>query len=261
MSVGVFDSGVGGLTVFRSVSAAFPELDLYYLGDTARVPYGNRSRETIIRYSMECAGHLINECGCSAVIVACNTASSFALEVLRERFSIPVLGVVRPGASRALSLSSAGRIGVIGTRATVRSSSYRNTLNEMNGRELDIIEKACPLFVPLVEEMLVEGEIPKLVVNSYLDEMVNDRGIDTLILGCTHYPVLKPLIQDIYPELRIVDSSEVIIEHMREAGLNGSEKGVRRLLVTDESPAFELLRNELAGDAETELIRLAQNIY
>ncbi|QAR32392.1 glutamate racemase [Geovibrio thiophilus] len=255
MAIGVFDSGIGGLTVFKSIAEHFPALDIYYLGDTARVPYGGKSRETIISYSLECAEYLITKCGAEAIVIACNTASSYAVDIISEKFHVPVTGVVLPGAEQALRVSKKGKIGVIGTRATIRSGSYRAALETMSEIELDIYENACPLFVPIVEEMMTESPIAELAVKMYLEEL-SKKGIDTLVLGCTHYPLLKNTITRLYPQFSIVDSSEVIIEHLIRSGLNTSGKSVRKLFFTDESPAMEILRNELASGAPAEIISL-----
>lgn len=256
MAIGIFDSGVGGLTVFSSVAKAFSDTDIYYLGDTARVPYGNRSEDTIITYSLECADYLVNNFRIDALVVACNTASSFAMDAVRERFDLPVIGVVRPGAEKALRVTKSGRIAVIGTRATVRSASYAKMLKSLAAeRDIEVVQKACPLFVPLVEEMLVDGEIADKAVRMYLDGLINS-GADTLILGCTHYPVLKPLIQKIYPEINIVDSSEVVVENISELNIFQREEGVRKIFVTDESPAFDTLKNVLAGGCSAEKAKL-----
>jgi glutamate racemase len=255
MAIGIFDSGVGGLTVFNSISSRFPKLDIYYLGDTARVPYGSRSQETIIGYSLECAGYLVSNFNVDSIVIACNTASSYAVEAIEKKFVLPVTGVVLPGAEQALKVSKTGRIGVIGTRATVRSGSYRKALELLADRPLAIFEKACPLFVPIVEEMMADTQIAELTVKNYLNELA-EKDIDTLILGCTHYPVLKPLISKLYPDFNIVDSAQVIIEHLEHCGINFEETGIRKLFVTDESPAFEQLKNELAGGAPTERISL-----
>lgn len=256
MAIGVFDSGVGGLTVFSSLAKNFPKLDMYYLGDTARVPYGSRSKDTIIRYSLECAEYLISNFSIEALVVACNTASSYALDVLRHAYGIPVIGVVEPGAEKALSVSESGKIGVIGTRGTIRSGSYRAMLeSKCKNDSLEIYEKACPLFVPLVEEMMIDNDIARLTVKNYLDSLT-DSGIDTLILGCTHYPVLKNLIKDIYPAIKVVDSSEVILEYVKALPINFMEYGNRNIFVTDESPAFETLKNVLVGGTPIKLATL-----
>ena len=240
MAIGIFDSGVGGLTVFREIVNEYPETDIYYLGDTARVPYGNKSKETIIRYSLEC-GEYLKSLNIDVLVIACNTASSYALPILKKYFDIPTLGVVLPGVKTALKKTKNKKIGVVGTLATIRSNSYKNMLlNEDNS--LKIYQKPCPLFVPLVEEGMIDNEIAKLVVKEYLDEIVS-KGIDTLILGCTHYPLLKKTIQELYPKLNIVDSSKATAEFLKEIYKPVKESGIRKIFITDENQNFIKLKN------------------
>lgn len=203
MKIGVFDSGVGGLTVLSELRRLYPSVDLVYLGDTARVPYGNRSKETIVRYSLECASFFA-KLGIELLVVACNSASACALDDLRRALSIPVFGVIEPGVKMALELAKEGPIGVIGTRATISSGVYRRLLQSA-GKE--VFEKSCPLFVPLVEEGLFNGPIAKAVVEMYLSDLKQSK-IKAIILACTHYPLLKSAIQDFLGlEVSIVDSA------------------------------------------------------
>ncbi len=208
MKVGVFDSGVGGLTVLRAIKEKFPNLDLYYLGDTARVPYGSKSPETVVRYSLDCA-EFLSERSVDVLVVACNTASSYALDVLRNTLPIPVVGVVEPGVKKALSVTK-GKVGVIGTSATIRSGAYQRKLRDAG---VEVLSRACPLFVPLVEEGLVEGDIAERVVKLYLEEF-REGKVDTLILGCTHYPLLKDTIQKFLGNVNVVDSSDAVAEEL-----------------------------------------------
>ncbi|NPA58719.1 MAG: glutamate racemase [Aquificae bacterium] len=253
MSIGIFDSGIGGLTVFREIAREFPLTDIYYFGDTARVPYGNKSRETVIRYSTEAANYL-KGFGIEALIIACNTASSYAGELLKSQMDIPVIGVIEPGVEMALRYTENGKVGVIGTQATVRSNAYRKLL-EKSG--IQVFQKPCPLFVPLVEEGMVEGEIPRLVVKQYLQELV-DSGIDTLILGCTHYPLLKDTIKQLYPHLKIVDSSQAIADFLHREGLRFTGEGKRRIFITDESESFEKFKKMLVGNIPLEKVELSE---
>ncbi|MEJ5339847.1 MAG: glutamate racemase [Aquificaceae bacterium] len=243
MKIGVFDSGVGGLTVLKALRDIYPEVDFVYLGDTARVPYGNKSSQTVIRYSLEGAEFLLSE-GIDLLVVACNTASSYALDVLRETLPIPVFGVIEPGVRRALSSTRNRRVGVIGTRATVSSGAYRRLL-EAGG--VEVFQKACPLFVPLVEEGVLEGEIAKRVVAHYLEEL-RDKGVDTLILGCTHYPLLKPLIEEFMGgSVRVVDSAEsTALEVMPYVNRTGSSN--LSLYFTDHSPSLDFLVELILGE-------------
>ncbi|MDQ7037836.1 MAG: glutamate racemase [Aquificota bacterium] len=241
MKVGVFDSGVGGLTVLKAIRNRFPNIDLVYLGDTARVPYGNRSPETVIRYSLECAGFLM-ERGIEVLVIACNTASSYAIEELKKKLPVPVVGVVEPGVREAVRVSR-GRVGVIGTRATVRSGSYQRLLKEAG---LEVIARACPLFVPLVEEGVVEGEIAEKVVRMYLEDFLR-IGVDTLILGCTHYPLLKGVISRVLKGVHIVDSSEAVARDLDGVVLDEGE-GTTEVYFTDRSQDLERIVELITGE-------------
>lgn len=255
LSIGIFDSGIGGLTVFRAIAQKFPDSDLYYLGDTARVPYGNKSPSTIIRYSDECANYLVNEYNVDAIVIACNSASSHALDKLKSKLNIPVLGVINPGAQQAVKVTKSGKIGVAGTQATIKSKSYIYAINKFANKKMYIEQQACPLFVPVVEEGMINNEISRLVIKHYLDQIVS-KGIDTLVLGCTHYPVLRETIQSIYPKINIVDSADVIIDHLITNNIPKKETGIRKINVTDESTSFENLKNMLVGDISTNLVSL-----
>ncbi|HIQ30872.1 MAG TPA: glutamate racemase [Aquifex aeolicus] len=239
MRIGIFDSGVGGLTVLKAIRDRYAEADIIYLGDTARVPYGNKSEETVIRYSMECADFLLSK-GIDILVVACNTASSYAINPLRERFSIPVVGVVKPGVKLALSLTN-GRVGVIGTLTTIRSGSYQIPLKEAG---VEVFARACPLLVPLVEEGLFEGEIVRKVVSMYLKDLKGK--IDTLILGCTHYPLLKNVIQDFLGDVLIVDSSKAVACEL-EGFVKGGGGAKTELFFTDMSPNLPTLVEIILG--------------
>lgn len=212
--IGVFDSGVGGLTVARGIRKALPTEEIIYFGDTARVPYGNKSKETINRFSREIVDFLINK-KVKAVVIACNTASSFSLSFLQKNYDIPVVGVIAPGVRKAVSLSKNRKIGVIGTEATVRSGSYGKELKRVAGGTYRIFSASCPLFVPLVENRMTSGEITLKVAEKYLKPL-KKSGIDTLILGCTHYPMLKNVISSVMKGVKLVDSSESVAEELGE---------------------------------------------
>lgn len=212
--IGVFDSGVGGLTVIKPLIEHFKS-DIIYLGDTARVPYGNKSRETIIKYSIENTRFLLKK-GVDFVIVACNTASSLAIEALRNTFNVPIFGVVESTAKVASNFSS---IAVIGTKATIESNAYEKTIKMFN-RNAQIEQRACPLFVPLIEEGLINDEITKIVAKRYLSGI----NAQTLVLGCTHYPLIKHVIQDILPNTNIIDSGTSLIHTIDKSMFKGSGK-------------------------------------
>lgn len=190
--IGVFDSGVGGLTVVREITRQLPEENIVYFGDTARVPYGSKSKENIIRFSEQIIRFLLTK-EVKAIVIACNTASALALDVVRDEFDIPILGVVVPGARAAVEATQNGKIGVIGTDATVRSHVYTKEIQKMKP-DVTVQEKACPLFVPLVEEGFKEHAVTGEIIDHYLRSM-RDSEIDAMILGCTHYPLLRSRIR------------------------------------------------------------------
>ncbi|MGC8852808.1 MAG: glutamate racemase [Hydrogenobacter sp.] len=244
MRLGIFDSGVGGLTVLKAIRSAFPKVDLIYLGDTARVPYGGKSKETIIRYSIECA-HFLARFDIDILVVACNTASSYALDILKEELGIPVFGVIKPGVRKALEVSKNKVIGVIGTRSTIESGVYQKSLKEAGSV---VYAKACPLFVPIVEEGLIEGEIVDKVIDFYLREF-KSTDIDTLILGCTHYPLLSPAIKRYMGEVHIVDSASAIAEEIASYVKNEGN-GSLSLFFTDQSPSLKNLIELILGEGQ-----------
>ncbi len=204
--IGVFDSGIGGLTVVSALRGFLPNEKIYYLGDTARVPYGGKSAATVERYSVEITEMLLAE-DCKTIVVACNTASALALPRLEEMSPVPVTGVIRPGAAAAVAATRSGHIGVIGTRATIRSGAYERAIQALDPA-LQVTVRACPLFVPLIEEGWLEGTVTDEIVRQYLKPLVED-GIDTLVLGCTHYPLLRGAIGRFLGEtVTLVDSAE-----------------------------------------------------
>ncbi|HZP41600.1 MAG TPA: glutamate racemase [Candidatus Binatia bacterium] len=205
-AIGVFDSGVGGLTVVDALLRALPHEDLVYLGDTGRHPYGTKSAETVTRYSVENVEFLVEK-HVKLVVVACNSASSVALDALTARFPLPVVGVIEPGARAALARTTSGRVGVIGTEATIGSGAYTRVLRALRPN-LEIYTRPCPLLVPLAEEGWTDGPIARGVAETYLASL-RKSGIDTLVLGCTHYPLLKPVIAEVMgPAVALVDSAE-----------------------------------------------------
>src|SRR5437867_2834819 len=205
-AIGIFDSGVGGLTVLHALAEALPAERLVYLGDAGRHPYGTKSGETVARYSLENAEFLLEK-GIKLLVVACNTASAVALDALRARCRVPVVGVIEPGARAAVARTANGRVGVIGTEATIASGTYTKALRALRPG-LEIYTRPCPLLVPLAEEGWLEGVIPRGVVETYLATL-QKSGIDTLVLACTHYPLLRPLIAEVMGEkVALVDSAE-----------------------------------------------------
>ena len=250
-SIGIFDSGIGGLTVFSAIKKRLPHERLVYLGDTARVPYGTKSAETVVRYARENAAFLEDR-GVKAIVIACNTASAVALADLRERCTVPVLGVVEPGARAALASSASKHIGVVGTRATITSDAYGSLLRELSG-DVRVASVACPLFVPLVEEGWLAGEIVEEVTKRYCAEL-EEAEVDTLILGCTHYPLLKDVITKVVgPQVTLVDSGEataVTLAHLiEERGLASPavDAVADELFVTDVPGQFEAVAKRFLG--------------
>ncbi len=235
--IGIFDSGLGGLTVFREIAKHLPAENLIYVGDTARVPYGIKSAETVIRYSREICDFLIEK-GVKGIVVACNTASAFALPTLQQKYSIPVLGVIEPGVQAAIAASRSHSIGVIGTEGTIKSESYLKAIQKKLP-QARVISKPCPLFVPLVEEGWIQHEVTRQVAEIYLGEW-KKGDLDTLILGCTHYPLLKSVLREIFGEkVTLVDSAEEtakgLQQLLREKGLlaSSSHAGTQSFFTTD----------------------------
>lgn len=260
--IGIFDSGVGGLTVVRAVQQALPNERLVYLGDTARVPYGNRNVPTIVRFTREAARFLIQQ-EVKMVLVACNTASAAALPVLQAELPVPVLGAVEPGVQSAVAATRNGIIGVIATRATVRSEAYAHAIQAWNPRAR-VISLACPLFVPLIEEgwFLASDSIVLQVVERYLRELhVQAPQLDTLVLACTHYPLLYDAIDQVVRQLwphpvRLVDSAEAMAHMTKErltalgalhAPSPSSDSAFPKFYVTDEARVAEIGRHFLGS--------------
>lgn len=210
--IGIFDSGVGGLTVVKEIFKTLPNEQIVYLGDTARVPYGTKSAESVKRFSIENTEFLM-QFNVKLIVVACNTASSISLPVLRKRFKVPVIGVIKPGARKAVELTRNNRIGVIGTPTTIKSRSYEKEIKSLSKR-IEVISRACPLFVPLAEEGWLNGKITSDITKKYLAPL-RRKSIDTLVLGCTHYPLLKNVIlQAVGKGVNIVDSASSVAEEV-----------------------------------------------
>jgi glutamate racemase len=212
--IGVFDSGIGGLTVLKELVAVLPRENFIYLGDTARLPYGTKTNEVIIKYSRENTEFLLAK-GIKMLVIACNTSSAVALDRIAAETAVPVIGVIDPGARAAAKASRSGKIGVIGTEATIASGAYTRAIQAARPRA-EIYTRACPLLVPLVEEGFLDNEIAEKTVAYYL-ESLKASGIDTLLLGCTHYPLLRPLFQRVMgPAVKIIDSATATAETVRE---------------------------------------------
>jgi glutamate racemase len=245
--IGIFDSGVGGLTVQRAILEALPSADTVYLGDTARVPYGTKSAETVTQYSLRNA-RVLARYGIDLLIVACNTASAVAIPALRAELPIPVLGVVEPGARVAARASRSGRIAVIGTQGTVASGAYQAAIRRERP-DAEVLAKACPLFVPLAEEGWTDphDEVVHGIVHRYLAP-VSESGVDTIVLGCTHYPLLKAAIARELPGVVLVDSAEAIAADVTaRLGAAPGRDGTHRFLVTDAPEKFLAVAGRFLG--------------
>jgi glutamate racemase len=239
--IGVFDSGLGGLTVVRELVRQLPSERIIYFGDTARVPYGPKSPDTVRRYSHEISSWLAEQ-RVKALVVACNTATAHALDALQRAFTMPVIGVVEPGARAATRASSSRRIGVIGTAGTIASGAYERAIRAIDDRA-QITARACPLFVPLVEEGWLNTEATRLIAREYLDPLVASH-VDTLVLGCTHYPLLKPLLAEVVgATVRLIDSAEETAAETRRVL---ERHGLRA--ATDVQPAHRFVSSDAPDD-------------
>jgi glutamate racemase len=262
--LGVFDSGLGGLTVVRALRALLPGESIVYLGDTARVPYGTRSADTILRYARSCAAVLTGR-GVKALVIACNTASAVALDMLRAELDLPVIGVIEPGAMAAVEIatrlaregdSRSGRVGVLGTARTIASGAYVRAVGQLSTR-LEVMGQAAPLLVPLVEEGWLDGDVPRLAIERYLRPLILAE-VGVIVLGCTHYPLLRETIASVAADLAgrpvaVIDSAEatalVVGELLRERGLSATVTGpsTLQLLVTDFPASFAVVAERFLG--------------
>ncbi|MCD4812538.1 glutamate racemase [bacterium] len=260
-SIGIFDSGVGGLTVVKAIRKKLPKEDLIYLGDTARTPYGSKAGETVVRFTRQCIRYLMQH-KIKALVVACNTASAYTLPMLRRNFKIPIIGVIQPGAHAAVASCIQGPIGVIGTKATVKSNAYTESIQRLN-HKCRVVSQSCPLLVPLVEEGWLDGPIPKNIIKTYLSPMLR-KEIRSLILGCTHYPALKPVLQKVCGKrVRIIDSAEEVakaLEIILDAkGLRNMREtsGKQKYLVTDIPEQFIRVGSTILGRPISNVQRIA----
>ena len=250
--IGVFDSGIGGLTVVKRVASNLPTENIIYFGDTARVPYGSKSNSTVIEYALQDAKFLINK-NVKAIVVACNTVSAIALNQLRNAFDVPIIGVIEPGARAAVKETRNGRIGVIGTRATISNSAYSAQIKQINPG-VEVYEKACPLFVPLAEEGWIDHKATYDIAEEYLKEL-RGLNIDTLVLGCTHYPILAEVIQNVIgSKVKLIDSgvasAEVIKTELDRFDLNTNKyaQGNQNFYVSDIPAKFKEVAELFLGN-------------
>ena len=258
--IGIFDSGIGGLTVVKQLMHLMPDERLIYFGDTARVPYGTKSKQLVQQYALQDA-HFLQQYDVKMIVVACNTASASALPVLQENFDIPVLGVVTPGASSAVARTKNGKIGVIGTSATISSKAYSAEIKRLSSG-IEVFARACPLLVPLVEEGWLDDYVTSLAIKKYLHDLLKAR-IDTLILGCTHYPVLGEAIQKIAgDEVTLIDSgketAKAVQRMLARKGMlhTGPKLEEDRFFVSDIPAKFEEVGSRFLGKPLTNVERV-----
>jgi glutamate racemase len=262
-ALGVFDSGLGGLTVVRALRELLPAERIVYLGDTARVPYGTKGAATVVKYALGCARHLVAR-DIKALVVACNTVSAtVAPERLRVELDIPVLGVVEPGARAAVAASRSGRIGVLATAGTIASGAYPRAVSQLSTRA-EVVGQAAPLLVPLAEEGWTEGDVPRLAVRRYIEPFAA-RGVDVVLLGCTHYPLLRAVIEDevrarIGAHVAVIDSAHAVAQSVREflesralLAPPHTRNGGVELLATDVPRTFEHVATRFLGEAVAEV--------
>ncbi len=257
--LGIFDSGVGGLTVVRAVQELLPNEDILYLGDTARVPYGSKSPETIRQFAAEDGAYLV-ERGVKAIVVACNTATAHALPKLREDLNVPVIGVIEPGVEAALADPAVERIGIIATRGTIRSHAYQHSMAQRRtGLMIHALE--TPLLVPIVEEDWIDHDAAKLILESYLKPLVS-KGIDSLLLACTHYPLLMPVLRNLLPDsIQLVDSASTCAQFLKgeletlDLLNHSEEEGNLEIHLTDLSEEFETLAGRFLTKAPGRITR------
>lgn len=260
-AIGVFDSGVGGLTVVKELIRQLPREDIVYFGDTARVPYGIKSRETVIRFSIENTLFLLKE-NVKLICVACNTASSFALPVIQGHFKVPIVGVISSGAKEAVYATQNKRIGVIGTRGTIKSKTYEDQIRQLDP-QITVTAVACPLFVPFVEEGFLNGNIVEQVARDYLRPFKKNR-VDTVILGCTHYPLLKPVIRKVLGRgVTLIDSAKQVAMEVKkilteDIMLSAGSRGKHTYYVSDNPDWFSGIASRFLGYAPRD-VRTAGN--
>jgi glutamate racemase len=250
--LGVFDSGIGGLTVAHALFERLPAESVVYFGDTARVPYGPKSPETVRRYSAEIIDYLLQR-GVKMIVVACNTSTAHALDDLRRRSPVPVLGVIEPGARTAVAATRSGRIGVVGTAGTIASGAYERAIRALRP-DATVVSQACPLFVPFVEEGWFDHPAAELVAREYLEPLLA-ADVDVLVLGCTHYPLLKPLLSRVLgPSVRLIDSAEetaaAVVLELQTKGLMApsTNRARHEFVVSDDEPRFRMVGARFLGE-------------
>lgn len=258
--IGVFDSGIGGLTVVKRLSSVLPRESIVYFGDTARVPYGSKSNSTVVEYSIQNTNFLLHK-NVKAVVVACNTASSIAIPELRKNFDVPIIGVILPGADMAVKETKNKKIGVIGTRATISNQAYSKAIQDIDS-SIEVFEKACPLFVPIAEEGWINHRATYEIAEEYLKEL-REHEIDTLVLGCTHYPILADVIQEVIgKDVTLIDSgiatAEVVRSEINRIGFetNSAVPGNLDLYVSDIPTTFKQVAELFLGKQINDVVKV-----
>lgn len=258
--IGVFDSGIGGLTVVKRLSSVLPRESIVYFGDTARVPYGSKSNSTVVEYSVQNTNFLLHK-NVKAVVVACNTASSIAIPELRKKFDVPIIGVILPGADMAVKETKNKKIGVIGTRATISNQAYYKAIKDIDS-SIEVFEKACPLFVPIAEEGWINHRATYEIAEEYLKEL-REHEIDTLVLGCTHYPILADVIQEVIgKDVTLIDSgiatAEVVRSEINRIGFetNSAVPGNLDLYVSDIPTTFKQVAELFLGKQINDVVKV-----
>ena len=263
-SIGVFDSGIGGLTVVKELMRQLPHENIVYLGDTAHVPYGIKSAATITRFTLNNILFLLKQ-NVKLIVIACNSASSLALREIRDHFSVPIIGVIEPGAREAARATKTNCVGVIGTKATVNSGAYEKEIRKIN-RAIKVVGKPCPMFVPLVEEGWLNQAETASIAKKYLLPLVKkNRKIDTLILGCTHYPLLKTTIRKVLGKrIRLIDSAQQVVRGVKETlenkgiiNINSKRKAKHKFYVTDDPEGFAHQAESFLGEELSQVKRIS----
>lgn len=257
--IGVFDSGIGGLTVVKEIRKILPHENIVYLGDTARLPYGTKSVDSIIRFSLENSQFLISR-GAKYIVIACYSSTSVAIEIVRKNVSVPVIGVIEPGVRKALEVTKTGKIGVIGTTLTIYSGAYEKAFRTIDDR-CEVLGRPCPLFVSLVEEGWLTHPATELIAETYLKPLKDD-GVDTLLLGCTHFPMLMPVLKKAMGDINYVDASRevgvTLANNLKEAGLQHPHKGGGlSIYLTDLSMNFKEIGERFLGEAMGDVSRVS----
>ncbi|MFZ2603543.1 MAG: glutamate racemase [Candidatus Omnitrophota bacterium] len=263
-AIGVFDSGVGGLTVVKELIKQLPAEDIIYFGDIARVPYGIKSKETVIRFSIENILFLLKQ-DVKLICVACNTVSSLALPVIKNHFRVPIVGVISPGVKEAVYTTKNKRIGVIGTRGTIKSRAYEYEIKQLAPEGFSVTAVSCPLFVPFVEEGWLGGSVVRQVVKAYLKPL-KDAKVDTVILGCTHYPLLKPLIKEVMgKQVTLIDSAKQVAMEVKEILsaenlLNKNRKAKNKFYVSDNPEWFSSIAKRFLGQDIKDAVKVNSDV-